>query len=288
MKTSILGEYYTLTKPGIIYGNALTAAAGFFIAAGRDVDFKLFLLMLFGSSLIVAAGCVFNNIIDRDIDAMMERTKNRPMVRGVITLHNATAFGIFLTLIGGTLLHFTNNLALAVALFGLFIYVVAYSLWGKRNSVHGTLIGAVAGAIPPVIGYTAVTNSLDLGAFLLFLILMTWQMPHALAIAIRRIDDYRAAHIPVMPLALDIRAAKAEMFCYSVAFFLATFALSFKGYAGFSFHIVMAALSLIWFVQILVGFWAKDDQQWAKKVFLFSLVIICAFCLLSAFNAILP
>jgi len=282
MRTSVVREYYALTKPGIIYGNALTAAAGFFVAAHRSIHFPLFLAMLAGISLIVASGCVFNNYIDQDIDAKMERTKNRPLVRGAISNHDAIAFGILLGLLGASLLYFANILTIAVALFGLFIYVVVYSMWSKRNTLHATVIGAVAGAIPPVVGYTAVTNSLDLGALILFLILFTWQMPHALAIAIRRFDDYRAADIPVMPIALGILPAKAQMLCYAVAFFIASTALGLAGYAGSIYLGGMGILGVIWFFLCLRGFWAKDEKKWAKQVFLFSLIIILVFTLLCA------
>lgn len=288
MRTNLIREYYVLTKPGIIYGNALTAVAGFFVAAHRHINFPLFLAMLAGISLVVASGCVFNNYIDRDIDAKMERTKNRPLVKGTISLHDAVAFGILLGMLGAALLYLANMLTVAVALFGLFIYVIAYSLWSKRNTLHATVIGAIAGAVPPVVGYTAVGNSLDLGALILFLILFTWQMPHALAIAIRRFDDYRAADIPVMPVARGMIPAKAQMICYAIAFFLAAMALGITGYAGKAYTGTMAFAGLLWFVLCLSGFWTKDDKKWAKNVFLFSLVIILIFCGLCALNWLLP
>jgi protoheme IX farnesyltransferase len=284
MKTNLFREYYALTKPGIIYGNALTAAAGFFVAAHKHINFPLFLITLGGISLIVASGCVFNNYIDRDIDAKMERTKSRPLVRSAISLHDAIAFGILLGILGTAVLYFTNLLTIAVALFGLFMYVVVYSLWSKRNTLHATVIGAIAGAVPPVVGYAAVSNSLDLGALILFLIHFTWQMPHALAIAIRRFDDYRAANIPVMPVALGIMPAKAQMLCYTVAFFLASTALGLTDYAGPIYLEVMALIGIAWFILCLQGFWAKDDKKWAKNVFLFSLIIILAFSLLCVIN----
>jgi protoheme IX farnesyltransferase len=209
-------------------------------------------------------------------------------VKGTITLHNAIAFAILLGILGSALLYFINILTLMTALFGLFIYVVVYSLWSKRNTLHATVIGAVAGAIPPVVGYTAVSDSLDLGALVLFLILFTWQMPHALSIAIRRFDDYRAANIPVMPIALGILPAKAQMLTYAAAFFIASTALGLTGYAGEVYLYAMALVGIAWFVLCLGGFWAQDEKKWAKIVFYFSLIIILVFCGLSVFNPILP
>lgn len=284
----MINEYYRLTKPGIIYGNALTAAAGYFIGIKDSVSLAQFLLILIGISLIVACGCVLNNYIDRDIDAKMERTKNRALVRGAISLHDAAAFGILLGISGVTFLYLANVLALLVALFGLFVYVVIYSIWCKRHTLHATVIGAIAGAVPPVVGYTGATNTLDLGALILFLIIFTWQMPHALAIAIRRFDDYRNAEIPVMPVKRGFTAAKLQMLCYGFAFLLACIALSIAGYAGAVFMWVMSALSVIWIFLCVSGFYTEEHKQWATRVFIFSQIIICAFCVLAAFNIVLP
>ena len=284
MRINIFREYYELTKPGIIAGNALSAIAGFFVASHRHIDFHIFFLMLLGISLIVGSGCVFNNYIDRDIDAKMERTKNRPLVRGTISLHNAINFGILLALLGSVALYFCNMLTLAVALFGLFMYAVVYSMWCKRNTLHATVIGAVSGAIPPVVGYVAISNHLDLAAVILFLILFTWQMPHALAIAVRRFDDYKAANIPVMPVALGLIPAKAQMLSYALAFFMASSSLALSGYTGTLYLTGMALFGIVWFILCLQGFWTKDDKRWATRVFLFSLIIILVFTLLCAIN----
>jgi protoheme IX farnesyltransferase len=284
----VIREYFQLTKPGIIYGNALSAAAGYFIGAGSGMSVADFLLMIFGVCLIVGSGCVLNNYIDRDIDAKMERTRNRALVRGAIPLHDAASFGILLGICGITLLYIVSPLALFVALFGLFVYVVVYSVWSKRYTLHATIIGAVAGAVPPVVGYVSATNALDVGALLIFLILFSWQIPHALAIAIRRAEDYRRAGIPVMPLTLGLFATKIQMLSYAVLFFIAAVTLSFKGYTGATFMWLMGGLGGLWILLCLRGFLAEDGPQWAKQVFLFSLIIICAFCLLGAFNSMLP
>jgi protoheme IX farnesyltransferase len=280
-------EYYRLMKPGIIYGNALTAVAGFGIATESLISPTL-LFMVFGLSCIVASGCIFNNYLDRDIDGKMERTKDRALVQGTISEHAAIVFGILMGVSGSVLLYFTNVLTLIVALFGLFSYVVLYTILVKRSTVHGTLLGSISGAIPPVVGYTAATNSLDVGALILFLILVSWQMPHALAIAIRRIEDYRRANIPIMPISRGLRAAQAQMFSYVFIFLCANFTLWFKGFTGSTYVLGMTFVSLVWLYVCFEGFFATDEKAWAKKVFLFSLVIICVFCLLSLLNGVLP
>jgi protoheme IX farnesyltransferase len=283
----MIRDYYHLTKPGIIYGNALTAAAGFFIGAQGAVSWGLFLTTLVGISLIIGSGCVFNNYIDRDIDAKMHRTKDRALVQGRASLRGALVFGALLALAGSAALLFTNLLTLAVALAGLFVYVIIYSMWCKRSTLHATVIGAVAGAVPPVVGYTAATNTLDIGAVIVFLILFAWQVPHALAIAVRRFDDYKTAAIPVMPVTMGHNAAKVQMLGYSAIFLLATAALYFTGYVGIVFFSIMSALAAVWLLLCAYGFWAPDDKLWAKRVFLYSLTLLLAFCLLSAFDSIL-
>jgi heme o synthase len=166
------GAYYRLCKPGIVYGNALVAAAGFAYAARGHIDWLLFLYMLLGLSLVIASACVFNNYFDRGIDAKMERTKNRPLVVGHISSAGALSFGTLLGIAGAMLLFF----------------ITPQALW----------VGAIAGATPPVVGYVAVTNSLDYTALWLFIFLFIWQVPHFLGIAAYRYDEYAAAGIPLL------------------------------------------------------------------------------------------
>jgi heme o synthase len=203
-------KYYWLVKPGIIYGNALTAMAGFLLADRGRFDVVLFLAMLAGICLVMASGCVFNNVWDRQADSKMERTKNRALVTGEISTTNALAYGTVLGLIGFGLLYFyTNALTTLIAAIGFAFYVLVYTPL-KHRTVYGTLLGAVAGAVPPVVGYCAVTNELDIGAWLLFLILVVWQMPHFYAIGINRFDDYKAAGIPICQCKKEYTSPKSR------------------------------------------------------------------------------
>lgn len=282
----MISLYYRLTKPGIIYGNGMSAVAGYFIAARWHFDLSILFSMIAGLSLIIAAGCVFNNYLDRDIDAHMDRTKKRALVTGTISPARALLFGSSLGILGTIILFVgTNVLALFVALLGLFAYVVIYSMWCKRYTLHATLIGAIAGAVPPVVGYVSVTGTLDVAACILFLILMSWQMPHALAITIRRRDDYLKANIPVMPIARSVFAAKLQIASYAFVFLIATLALAITGYAGKIYLVVMGGLAFAWLLMSLQGFTAKEDTGWAKRIFLFSLIVMTAFCVLCALDA---
>lgn len=270
-------HFIQITKPGIIFGNVLSVAGGFFLAAQGHVDFVLLLAVIVGTSLVVASGCAFNNCIDRDIDQKMERTKNRAMVQGAMSLPVALAYATLLGVAGFSLLYVqANPLAAYCALIGFVIYVGFYSLWLKRKSVHGTLVGSLSGAMPPVIGYCAVSNSFDLAAVTLLVMFSLWQMPHSFAIAIFRFNDYRAANIPVLPVARGVLAAKKQILLYILAFVLATLMLTLGGYAGLGYLAVAAGMGLYWLYMAWGGYKAEDDSKWARKVFGFSILTVTA------------
>ncbi|MFL9609815.1 heme o synthase [Methylobacillus sp. Pita2] len=270
-------QYLLITKPGIIFGNLISVAGGFFLASRGEIDFALFLATAIGISLVIASGCVLNNYIDRDIDSKMERTRNRVLVRGLIPARNAVVYGCLLGVAGITLLYATTNmLTVWLSLFGFAIYVGAYSLYLKRNSVYGTLIGSLSGAAPPVIGYCAVSNEFDMGAVILLVIFSLWQMPHSYAIAIFRLKDYTAAAIPVLPVKKGILATKKHIVIYIVAFVIATIMLTFSGYTGNQYLVVAGVISIYWLGLALAGYKTNNDQIWAKKLFMFSIVTITA------------
>lgn len=214
-------EYLSLTKPGIIMGNMLVAMSAFIFGSLGPIDWRLFLLMTGGLTLIIASGCVFNNYFDRRIDAKMERTKNRPLAAGTIPPLNALLFGFVLLLVGAALLWNTNLFALYVGLGGFAAYVLLYTPL-KHVSALAMYVGAVAGATPPVVGYAAAANTLDANAAWLFAFLYVWQLPHFLAIAIFRFDEYAAAGVPMLVRSYSeknrVRARK--VFYYSLVVLL--------------------------------------------------------------------
>jgi protoheme IX farnesyltransferase len=279
-------SYCLLTKPGIMIGNVITTAGGFALASRGRIDVWLFLATLLGICLVIASGCVFNNYIDRDADQKMERTKNRALAKGVISTHSAIVFAIVLGVLGTLCLaFFTNLLATAIALVGFLVYVVLYS-FSKYYSIHGTLVGSVAGAIPPVVGYTAVSNRLDLGAFILFAIIVVWQMPHFYAIAIYRLKEYTAAAIPVVPIKKGMKATKIQMLLYIIAFIAVSLMLVVFGYVGALYLLTALVLGLAWLGLCIQGFYAKNDRLWARKMFIFSLVVIMGISIAIPFSVL--
>jgi protoheme IX farnesyltransferase len=264
-----------LTKPGIIFGNLITVTGGFFLASKGHFDLALYLAVALGVSLIVASGCVFNNVIDRDIDIKMERTKNRALVIGLISPVHALIYASILGIVGLVLLYsISNQLAALLVVIGFIVYVGFYSLYLKRHSVYGTLIGSISGAMPPVIGYCAVSNQFDIGAVILLVIFSIWQMPHSYAIAIFRFNDYAAASIPVLPVKDGILKAKKHIVAWVVAFTVATLLLTVFGYTGYVYFVVAAIMGVYWLYLAIIGFKTTDDTKWAKKLFMVSVIII--------------
>lgn len=288
MDTSTIRTYYHLTKPGIVRGNALAAFAGYCFAAGYFDKFSVSALlgMLVGICLVMASGCVFNNYIDRDIDRKMERTKKRALVTGAISAKSALIYGSLLLIIGiGTLLALTNLLTSMIALFGFFAYVVLYGI-AKRATVHGTLVGAISGAVPPVVGYTAVSNQFDVAALLLFVTMFAWQLPHFYAIAMYRARDYKNARIPVLAVVKKPQTTRRTILASIIVFIVSSSLLTLTGYAGYIYLVAMLSLGLYW----LITTWRampQPDEIWAKYVFKKSLLVLLSWNVLLCFANIL-
>jgi protoheme IX farnesyltransferase len=296
--------YYELTKSGLVFGNIVTVIAGFLlgsrtaeaVSGSLVVNGRLFVATFVGILLVMASGCVFNNYIDRDIDACMERTKRRALVAGRVSGRAAVLFASILGAAGFLILIiYTNLLATLAGLTGFVFYVFAYSLWGKRRTVYGTFIGAVAGAMPPVVGYVAASGRIDMAAVILFLIMLTWQMPHFFAIAIRRKDDYAAAKIPVMPVAYGVRRTKTSMSIYIAEFIVASSLLFIFHYAGYGYLAIALALGIAWLALGIKGFFISDgdsiaavaaNRRWARQMFFFSLIVMMAVFITIAGGAI--
>ncbi len=266
-------QYYLLTKPGIIRGNVLIAIAGYLFGASGNINIQTLLGLTFGTILIIASACVFNNILDRSIDKKMERTKNRALVENTITIKSAVIFGTVLLFIAvGVFYLSTNLLALTFALIGHAAYVLLYT-FGKRKTVHGTLLGTISGATPPVIGYVAATGMLDLTALILFLILVAWQMPHFYAIAIFRFQDYKNANIPVLPVVKGYERTKKEILVYICIFILTCILFGLYGGASLFTTLVILLVGSYWLYICLMPYanivsWARRQFGWSLNVLL--------------------
>ena len=273
---NILALYLGISKPGIILGNLITMFAGFAFASKDNFDLLLFFYASVGLILVIGSACIFNNLIDREIDSKMTRTKSRALVSGEVSWQEAFFLGLGTGILGGLILGFlVNFLTFVVAAVGFFIYVGVYSHLKRKTSV-ATLIGSIAGATPPLVGFAAANGALGMQALLLFLIVVFWQMPHFYAIGIYRLDDYLAASIPILPVKKGMRATKIQMVFYAILFFAAALLPTFFHYAGYLYLSVATLVSFYWLCLCIQGFWVTNDKLWAKKIFRFSLLVILA------------
>lgn len=280
--------YYRLTKPGIVYGNVLSTIAGFLLAAGLNINYLLFFSTIIGSGLVIASSCVINNYTDREVDKKMKRTRNRALAKGLVTKNNAFVYAAILGISGFCILIlFTNLLVVLSGAVGMVSYTIFYG-FTKRKSSIGTLVGTIPGAMPLVAGYLAVTGSIDLGAILLFFIMVFWQLPHFYAIGVFRLSDYKEAGLPILPVERGVRITKVHMILCIVLFVISAFLLSYFGYTGKVFFIVMLIFGIRWFYLGYKGLKTSDDVKWAKKFFFFSIIILMSMSALLSFNVVLP
>lgn len=282
-------SYLQLIKPGITLSNTLTAVAGFFLAASF-IPFNLlaFIGSIGGTALIIASACVVNNVLDRDIDKRMKRTSKREVASGNISIPAALVFAIIVGLAGFALLIlWTNLLTFILGVIAYLWYVVIYGI-AKRKTALSTIIGGVAGALPPVAGYTALTSTLDSGALILFFILFFWQMPHFYAIAMFRRDDYASAKLPIWSVKYGMKSTKLQIYIFTVLYALSAGLLTVYGYTGIIYLVLALGLAAWWMYKGLTLYSKVDDVKWARTMFGISLVILLSMCLLIGVGGYLP
>lgn len=281
---SKIRAYYRLTKPGIIYGNLLMLVGGYFYGARGDVDTPTLVGLILGTALVIACGCVINNYLDQDLDALMRRTKKRAIASGQVLGPHALIYATLLGAVGFSILGtYTNSLTVVIGAVGLSSYALVYT-YLKRHTIHATLIGTVPGATPPLAGYAAATGVLDVSAWLLFMIMVFWQMVHFYAIAIYRRSDYKKAGIPVMPVVRGVRPTIYQMLAYGVGFVVSIYLLASQSYAKPLWLVVMLPMALWWLWLVFRGLSATNHTKWAKTVFLRSLPILPTMAVLLAIN----
>lgn len=270
-------DFVQLAKPGIIMSNLITTFGGFWMASQWSIHWELMFYTMLGTALVMASGCVLNNFLDRDLDSKMARTKQRALPTGRIQPNLVLGYGIALGIIGTSVLGLlVNTLAALLGILGLFVYVWIYTAWFKRTSVWSTFVGAISGAIPPVIGYCAVSETVDAGALILFAILFLWQPPHFWALGIRRMEEYRAAGFPLLPVVKGSFITKISMVRYVVLLIPTTLLLFTFGYVGWIYLISAIILGFIWLYMCIAGFKANGDDEvrWAKNTFLYSIIYL--------------
>lgn len=265
-------EFYQLIKPGIVYGNSIHVVAGvLFAAATYGFWWRAALGVLFGTALIIASACVVNNIIDRDIDAKMARTKQRALPSQRIRLSTASWYAGLLAGGGFVILALTTNwLTVALGVVAYIFYTIIYT-YSKRVTVHSTLIGTIPGALPIVAGYVALGGQFNLTTWLLFFLIVFWQLAHFYAISLFRKDEYAAAAVPVLSLRASERVVSWAI-VVGVVLYVATI-IALGATKSWSVAATMLALALAgwWLGVVATDHKAKTTTTWARRVFGWSL-----------------
>ena len=269
-----LGAYIQLTKPSIIYLLVLTAATAMFLVDGFETNLLMALTGIFGIGLIAASSAAINQILDLEIDGKMKRTDRRPLVAGKIPVINAITFAAILFIIGSfLLLTFNNFLAWALTVVTWVFYAFLYTRVLKFAGPQNIVIGGLAGAMPPVLGWVALTGSISPLPLLLVAIIFVWTPPHFWALAIDRIDDYENANVPMMPVVKGIEYTKIQILLYSfllLACSLLPFAI---GSLGIFYFISASSLGLI-FIFLAARLMQDKNNSGAIPFFLYSIIYL--------------
>lgn len=271
---TLIGGYIALTKPRIIELLLVTTVPTMVLAAGKWPAWSLIGVTLLGGTLAAGGANTMNMYIDRDIDKLMKRTQQRPLVTGLIAPKNALVFAVILEIIAFAILWAGANLLSAfLALSATAFYVFIYSLWLKRTSKQNIVIGGAAGAVPTLVGWAAVTNSVGWPAVWLFIIIFLWTPPHFWALAIRHADEYRAANVPMLPAVVSIERTVRTMVGYTIVLAGATFVLMPVANLGWIYGVTAIVMGLGFTIgTAMLG--RKPTEAWSMRVFSFSITYV--------------
>jgi protoheme IX farnesyltransferase len=287
----VLKGYLALTKPRIIELLLVTTIPTMIVAANGFPGLWLVVATLIGGTLAAGGANAFNMVIDRDIDAIMERTKRRPLVTGVMSARSAAFFAFALEVVAFAVLAiWVNELSAWLAMSATAFYVVVYTLILKRRSKQNIVIGGAAGAVPVLIGWAAVTNSLGWTPVLLFLVIFIWTPPHFWALAVRYRDDYAAAHVPMMPVVASLRRTTLEILIYTVLMWALTMLIGPSAHLGWIYAVSATVLgALFTFYAFRLYRHAREGTAnvgEAMRLFHFSITYLSALFILMAVDVL--
>ncbi len=267
-------DYLELTKPRVVALITFTAMVGMLLATPGMVPWEVLVFGSLGIALMAGSAAAINHLVDRRVDAMMARTRHRPLPSGHLESWQVLGFAVIIGLIGlGLLLAFTNPLTAILTFASLIGYAVIYTLFLKRATPQNIVIGGAAGAAPPLLGWTAVTGQVDSGALLLFLIIYIWTPPHFWALAIQRRHDYANADIPMLPVTHGVAFTRLHILLYTILLFLITLLPFLTGMSGWI-YLISAVLLGLRFLSYAVRLYATGDDRLAMPTFGFSIVYL--------------
>jgi len=242
---NILREFIVLTKPRVNLLIMFTAIVGMLLAHQSTLDYELILFASIGIGLAASAAAIINHVVDQRIDSIMDRTKSRPLVNGSIKPLHAIYFALFLSITSITMLYLLVNALTALLTFlSIIIYSVIYSVYLKNLTSQNIVIGGIAGAMPPLLGWTSITNQIEPFPLVLFLIIFLWTPPHFWALAVYKYEDYKKADIPMLPVTHGRDFARLHIFLYSILLFCITLFPYILGLSGFIYLIGVVLIGL--------------------------------------------
>ncbi len=269
--TQVFADLYEITKPKVVALLVITAIVGMVLSQPNLPSLGLIFIASLGIGLLSAAAAALNHIVDQNIDAKMARTYNRPLAKGRINNRQAIAFSLFLASTGFVLLYFeVNPLTAWLTLGSLFGYAVVYTLVLKRLTPQNIVIGGLAGAMPPLLGWTSITGDLHPHAYFLVMIIFTWTPPHFWALAIHRKEDYARVNIPMLPVTHGATFTKTTIVLYTVLLLLVCLLPYLVGMTGLIYLVSSLVLNLM-FLRYAWLLKTKDDKGLAMKTFKFSI-----------------
>jgi len=272
--TTRIGGFVALTKPRIIELLLITTVPTMVLAEQGWPSTALVLVTLIGGTLAAGGANAVNMVVDRDIDRLMPRTQGRPLVTGIVAPREAMVFAIALEVLAFAVLWIGANLLSAVlALAAMLFYVFVYTLWLKRTSTQNIVIGGAAGAVPVLVGWSAVTGSLDWAPFVLFGVMFLWTPPHFWALAIRYADDYRAANVPMLPAVASLEVTVHKMVLYTAAMVAGTLVLWPVAELGLIYGIAAVVLGAL-FLWGTIDLGRNPSPQRSMRVFAFSITYV--------------
>ncbi|MBZ8179518.1 heme o synthase [Oscillatoria salina] len=276
----VIKSYYQLTKPRIIPLLLITTAAAMWIASDGQVDTFLLFSTLIGGTFASASAQTFNCIYDQDIDYEMKRTRKRPIPSGQIQPRHALIFALILAILSFTVLTvFVNLISALLAMSGIIFYLLVYTHWLKRHTTQNIVIGGAAGAIPPLVGWAAVTGDLSWAAWLLFAIVFLWTPPHFWALALMIRDDYAQVNVPMLPVIVGEENTVKQIWIYTLIVVPTTFLLIYPlGVSGILYGAIAALLGAAFLRKAWQLKQAPQDKDLAKSMFKFSILYMMLLC----------
>ena len=263
-------SFLDLCKPKIVLLLTLTALVGMLLTIEFYSNIFSGLGSLLGFAFLAASSAALNQIFDRDTYKNMKRTQKRPLAKGDITLSQALTFTAVLLFVGSSmLLYFSNLLTLLITTFGFIFYSLVYTIYLKWTTPQNIVIGGLSGALPPLIGWTAVTNEISLLPLILVLIIFLWTPPHFWPLAIDRMEEYKKEGVPMMPIAKGVSRTKKEMVIYAVLLLGASLSPFFYGLTGYFYLISTTTLNL-YFIYLCISYLNDENNQLSMKIFNFS------------------